>query len=173
VKWVLSILAWLVTTAALAPFCFFSVYESVGDERPARLLEPGLYFEVVLGSVRITVPGAVQVLERTPNYSFGKVDLYFDRGDTLFVFDYLGEGFFNGLHKGQPVEVEIFWPWSEWIPGEDYHYSGRVLQEWQGAFWISAALDDDQIGWINVDASNLAAAYSLVDEPLKCRTSPP
>ena len=36
-----------------------AAYESAGDERPIRWLEPGLYFEVVLGSVRIATPGVV------------------------------------------------------------------------------------------------------------------
>lgn len=125
-------------------------------------------FVVETGTVIVRRPGAILVKRRTPQHTVGEAGYYFEPGDTVFVLNYLGEGFFDVSHRGQTLEAEVFWPWDSWHPAEDHEYTGEVLQDVQTEFWVSANTDD-VTGWVWVDSARVAMANSLDPWPLECR----
>ncbi len=144
------------------------IYQSAGlPIHPLEWLVRDQTFVVDSGKVIVRRPGAVLISQRTPQHSLGYAKTVFEAGDTLFVLNYLGEGFFDAIYRGNIVETEVFWPWQYWFPSEDYIYGGEVLQEAETEFWVFVRADD-QTGWLWVDESRLTAANSLDPSPLEC-----
>ncbi len=125
-------------------------------------------FTVETGMVIVRRPGAVLVTARTPQHTVGEAGYYFESGDTLFVFNYLGEGFFASWHRGEMLETEVFWPWDSWYPAEGHQYTGEILQEANNEFWVSVS-SERAAGWVWVDSAHVAMANSLDPWPPECR----
>ena len=64
----------------------------------------------------------------------------FQPGDTLYVLDYLGEGFYNTWFKGAFFETAQFWPGPDFFTSSDYEYGGSVVHERREPFLGSDSL---------------------------------
>ena len=124
-------------------------------------------FDVETGTVIVHVPGAIEVLRATSAVAFADGEYTFPAGDTVFVLDYVGEGFFNVAHADTVLEAEVFWPWSNFVPGPAFEYGGRILQADSTSFWVRTE-KNGRTGWIPVDGAQLAMNNSLDPAPLAC-----
>ncbi len=128
----------------------------------------GTWFEVTSGAVVVETPGVVVVtrpVARVP--SLFAVDSLFPN-DTLYVLDYIGEGFFNVLRADSIVEVEVFWPWQPLRVGPDFQYGGRIVQDGRSEFWVQTSLPDEATGWIPAERFSIAALSGLDPDPPTC-----
>ena len=116
------------------------LYRAAGELSPTGLyLSPEQQFGVTSGAVIVDAPTVVVVSRPTRQVPFSVDALTFDPGDTLYVLDYLGEGFFNAWYADSILEVEVFWPWSEFYPGDDFEYGGEVILPGSSSFWVQTA----------------------------------
>ncbi len=147
------------------------VYGAEGDTTAvAYLLAASDSFEVHAGAVYVRAPGAVVVSRPVYQIGFDSSGVLFQPGDTLFVLDYLGEGFFDAWYRDTVLETEVFWPWEHWFPSPDYVYGGRVVQEGETEFWIeiTSRPGKGKHGWVVVDWARLAMPNSFDPVPLEC-----
>lgn len=146
------------------------LYEDPQDSGPGgSYLLPGRAFDVTTGAVIVDAPTVVAVTApRRQVLAFSEDAITFQPGDTLYVLDYLGEGFFNAWHADSVLEVEVFWPWESFMPGEDFEYGGEVVQEGEASFWVNTRGPDGTAGWVWVDSSSVAANSALEPGPPIC-----
>ncbi|NNG17546.1 MAG: hypothetical protein HKM89_13805 [Gemmatimonadales bacterium] len=125
-------------------------------------------FQVLAGAVHVTRPEVVVVTRPTHQIGFQESGVLFQQGDTLFVLDYIAEGFFDAWYRDSIIETEIFWPWEHWYPAKDYEYGGDVVQQGVASFWIQVRNGSGQEGWVPADRASLASANSLDPDPPRC-----
>lgn len=143
------------------------LYSDPGAGTPTGgVIGPGEPFVVETGTVLVDAPEVVVVTRPTPQISFVSGGLTFRPGDTLLVLNYLGEGFFDAWYADSILEVEVFWPWEPFHPGDDFEYGGEVVREGRSEFWVRT--DGPPRGWIDVEASSLAAPNALDPDPPVC-----
>ena len=143
------------------------VYAEAGaSESMGESIGAGASFEVETGVVLVEEPGVVAVTRPTPHVSFLSDGLTFQPNDTILVLDYVGEGFFNVWHADSILEVEGFWPWDAFRPSDDYEYGGEVIREGRSGFWVRTS--GPPAGWIDVEASAVAAPNALDPDPPRC-----
>ena len=92
----------------------------------------------------------------------------FQPGDTLYVLDYLGEGFYNTWCQGEFYETERFWPGPDFFTAADHEYSGSVVQEAVNGFWVQIRSTNQREGWVDVFNVRLAAPNALDPDPPRC-----
>ncbi len=144
------------------------VYARLGDTTAIAFeLADRERFEVETGAVVIRKPGLVVVTRPTPQSERQTNTTVFQPGDTLLVLDYVGEGFFNVFHRDTILETEVFWRWANFA-APDSVYRAEVLREGESVFWVRARRKGGQPGWLRTENARLAAAYSLLEEPLRC-----
>ena len=113
------------------------VYASLGDPRdPVVTLEANERFEVLTGAVVVDRPGIVAVTRPSRPVPFLSGEDIFQPGDTLYVLDYLGEGFYNTWFQGEFYETEQFWPGPDFFTAPDHEYGGNVVQEAVTGIWV-------------------------------------
>jgi hypothetical protein len=125
-------------------------------------------FQVLAGAVHVTRPEVVVVTRPTHQIGFQEGGVLFQPGDTLFVLNYIAEGFFDAWYRDSIIETEIFWPWEDWYPAKDYVYGGEVVQQGDATFWIQVRNGSGQEGWVPADRASLASANSLDPDPPRC-----
>jgi hypothetical protein len=149
------------------------LYASPGDaSATASVLPPNEPFEVATGMVIVDVPEVVVVTRPTPQISFEEDGVTFQPGDTLYVLDYLGEGFFNAWYVDTILETEVFWPWASFFPGSDFVYGGEVVQTGAASFWVRTTDEEGAAAWVWVDSASVAAPSLLEPGFLECPTAP-
>jgi hypothetical protein len=124
--------------------------------------------DVETGVVRVAVPGAVKVTREVWQRKGTREEVHFPQGDTIFVLNYLGEGWWNVWHDGQVRSLDMFWPWERWHTPAGYEYSGEVLQEVQSEFWVFFANDSGSEGWVSGNWPELSS-ISDADPPSRCQ----
>ena len=124
-------------------------------------------FEVQVGRVVVEVPEAVVLTRPTRQFGFSDEGVLFSEGDTVYVLDYLGEGYFNVWSADSILETEVFWPWDAFIPGSDFEYGGEVVQPGQRAFWVRITAGNVG-GWVRADQASVLSANSIDPAPLVC-----
>ncbi len=145
------------------------VYEAYGAEAPVRrTLAAGDAFEVTTGVVIVDEPGVVVVTRRVERLAVASGGGPLLPNDTIYVLDYLGEGFFNIWHEGAIAEVEVFWPWENMVVGPAFQYAGEVVRPGRSAFWAHGTAPEGTTGWIAVEGSRLAIPNSLDPVELAC-----
>jgi hypothetical protein len=145
------------------------LYESPDEASSWRgYLAPDQTFEVSSGAVIVGAPTVVVVTRPTPQYSFLEDSRTFSPGDTLYVLDYLGEGFFNAWYADSILEVDVFWPWEAFFPADDYEYGGEVIQPGSSEFWVQTVGASSSEVWLRADAGGLAAPNVFDPEPPVC-----
>ncbi len=132
-----------------------------------RPLLPGERFTVVTGVVLVEVPDVVVVTQPTRQAPYSINAVTFQPGDTLFVLDYVGEGFFRAWYRDSILEVDVFWPWDRFYPAPDFQYGGTVVQPGSRSFWVRT--DRTPEAWVPVDAAKVAAPSALDPDPPVCR----
>ena len=130
-------------------------------------LAPMERFEVTEGATHILTAGVVVVKRPQIHAEYARDPVEFQAGDTVYVLDYLGEGFFNTWYRDTMLETEVFWPWEPRRTGPDYDFAGDMVQEPRTQFWVAVGHAKGS-GYVFADSAELAPAYSLDDEPLRC-----
>lgn len=147
-----------------------SVFLHEGDTTAlAGRLLPGEPMTVHDGAVIVRTPGIVAVQRDGPRGFSQAGEVALAPGDTVYVLNYLGEGVFNAWVRDTLMEVEVFWPWDDWLVGDDHDYAGEVVQEADTEFWLRVAAPGGGEGFVLVDRAALAAANSLDPDPPVCR----
>ena len=147
-------------------------YATLGDTTAVAFdLADRERFEVETGAVWIERPGVVVVTRPKPRSERGTDAIVFQPGDTLLVLDYIGEGYFNVLHRDTIVETEVFWRTVNFAAPDSF-YRAEVLAEGMAEFWIRIRSQSGREGWVRTNGYRFAAAYSLVDKPLECYEEP-
>lgn len=142
-----------------------------GPDASTRLgthLAPLETFDVESGAVVVHIPEVVVVTRPTRRIAYLDTSEMFEPEDTLYVLDYLGEGFFNIWFEGSIVEVEVFWPWEPFHPASGYEYGGRVIQDGESSFWARGHGQRGSKGWVWVDRAHMAVANEFDTAPLEC-----
>ena len=146
------------------------VYASLGVAmNPVTTLEANERFEVLTGAVVVDSPGIVAITRPSRPVPFLDGEDIFQPGDTLYVLDYLGEGFYNTWFKGAFFETAQFWPGPDFFTSSDYEYGGSVVHEGESRFWVQIRSDDQEEGWVDVFDVPLTAPNALDPDPLICR----
>ncbi len=145
------------------------LYRSPWDpSEVAGYLVPDRPFEVGTGMVVVDVPEVVLVTRPTPRISFEEDGVTFQPGDTLYVLDYLGEGFFNAWYIDAILETEVFWPWADFFAASDFEYGGEVIQNGSASFWVQTTDSEGSEGWVWVDSASVTAPSLLEPGFLEC-----
>ena len=146
------------------------VYASLGDATESiSTLEVNERFSVLTGAVVVESPGIVAITRPARPVPFLEGEDIFQPGDTLYVLDYLGEGFYNTWFEGSFFETDQFWPGPDFYPSSDYEYRGSVVQEVESSFWIQIRSEDQGERWVDVSNASLAAPNALDPDPAACR----
>lgn len=146
------------------------VYASLGDAAALiTTLEANEQFSVLTGAVVVESPGVVAITRPSRPVPFLDGEDIFQPGDTLYVLDYLGEGFYNTWFEGSFFETEQFWPGPDYFPSSDYEYGGSVVQEVGSSFWVQIRSGNRDEGWVDVSNATLAAPNALDPDPPVCR----
>jgi len=126
-------------------------------------------FEVLAGAIHATRPDVVVVTRPTHQIGFDESGVLFQPGDTLFVLSYIAEGFFDAWYRDTMLEVEVFWPWKDWYPPDDFEYGGELLQQGDATFWVQVRNAAGHEGWLPVEYASVALANSLDPDPPRCQ----
>ena len=130
------------------------VYAWERADRPRQVaftLETGDDFEAVTGNVHVLEPAVLTVVAPYEQGLYSGDTLRMVPGDTAFVLDYLGEGFFNVWLNGRALEVEAFWSAPGTMTGDSTVMPGRSdrdfpVTEW----WVQVRTATDEEGWVHV-----------------------
>lgn len=99
------------------------------------------------GNVHIMVPGVVVVGQPvTMELSSGKPFGSAAPGDTVFVLEYHGEGYYNVRHRGRDAEVESFWSDST---------RARLVREPVQEWWARVRAKDGRQGWVRMNDARI------------------
>jgi hypothetical protein len=112
-------------------------------------LRPGDTVTAVTGNVHVTSLQRVVVTREVPDLQSWPVGPPLAAGDTLFVLDYIGEGYYNVWRDGAVYEIQAFWVGeSEWTPdGDAPAYSvGSPSTEW----WVHVRSAARGEGWFRM-----------------------
>jgi hypothetical protein len=129
-----------------------SVVPVFGAERSradtVTVLQPGDSVTAETGDVHVTALTRVVVTREVREVSSMEGGHTFVPGDTLFVLDYLGEGFYSAWMDGEMYQPEQFWTelqnWTEDGEADGYSVGDRETEWWVRV--RTSALE----GWINV-----------------------
>ena len=86
-------------------------------------------------------------------------DIYhtpFQRGDTILVLDFLGEGQYNAWWRGYAIQVESFWDGPQWEP--DPSRVGKIVQKQTSTWWAHVRDNKAHRGWIDMTHVSAAGA---------------
>lgn len=146
------------------------LYRAPGETSPTdQYLSRAQAFEVTSGVVLVDAPTVVVVTRPTRQLPASIEAVTFEPGDTVYVLDYLGEGFFNAFYADSILEVEAFWPWGDFHPGQGFEYGGEVVRQGASSFWIQTADDEGSEAWVWADSAAVAAPNALDPDPPVCR----
>lgn len=146
------------------------LYLTAGATTPTgEFLSPEQQFEVTSGAVVIEDPTVVVVTRPTRQAPFSDDARTFNPGDTLYVLDYLGEGFFNAHYSDSTIEVGVFWPWDNFFVRDDFEYGGEVVRAGRSSFWVRTVGVRGSEAWVWVDSASVAAPNALEPDPPVCR----
>ncbi len=146
------------------------VYASMGGATESIIThEANERFSVLTGAVLVESPGIVAITRPSRPVPFLEGEDIFQPGDTLYVLEYVAEGFYNTWFQGSFFETEQFWPGPNFFPSSDYEFGGSVVQEVESSFWVQIRSADEGEGWVDVSNATLAAPNALDPDPAACR----
>jgi len=100
-------------------------------------IDPNEGFRAATGHVEVTGLTQVVVMREAEGFT---------PGDTLFVLDYAGEGFFNVWHAGTVSQPMQFWTDEEWTLSS--RAAGYSLGEYSAEWWIEVTGPTGATGWV-------------------------
>jgi len=125
-------------------------------------------FEVVGASTRVLSAGIVRVTRDVRRTSASGPYQFF-AGDTVYVLDHRGEGFFNVWHQGRLVrDVEVFWPGRAW---SGFEIAADVLQEPTTEFWLNIVTRPGLRGWL-LENERMLNPLARTQEPTPRSSTP-
>lgn len=111
------------------------------------VLQPGDEFTALTGNVHITSLERVVVAREVFEVRSMGGGHVFMPGDTLFVLDYVGEGFYNVWLDGAIYQPEQFWvDQARWSPDGDAE--GFAIGTRETEWWTRIRTRDGREGWI-------------------------
>jgi hypothetical protein len=131
------------------------------DAPPAFILNPGDQVRVVTGDVHVEVPGMV-VLRDTLTYvpEPGAQDtVRFARSDTLYLLNYLGEGFLVWWLHGQADTGQMFW-WAWPEPDPDPAPRAVLVRPTRALWWVRVRNKAGAEGWL-VPGFSISSRYDI------------
>lgn len=135
------------------------VYQNEGDhDSTAFTLAPGEQFAALTGNVHVTQLGIVEII--SPLYQYG-VDgrTRFEPGDTLYVLDYMGEGFYFVWHEGEILDAADYWYAPDQVTDVNRaHVRAIQHREPVTEWWVQARNSRGQVGWIDMSEAVIAGA---------------
>ena len=146
------------------------VYANMGGATESiTTLDANERFSVLTGAVVVESPGIVAITRPSRPVPFLEGEDIFQPGDTLYVLEYLAEGFFNTWFQGSFFETAQFWPGPNLFPSSSYEFGGSVVQEVESSFWVRIRSADQGEGWVDASNATLAAPNALDPDPAACR----
>lgn len=120
-----------------------TVYTSAGDTSSVAFTIPaGTSFEADTGYVNVTQTGLVVIEQSMDVYRSYDETRTVSPGDTLYLLDYVGEGFYNAWIADSLYQIE---------PANPNDPAYRTLRDPEQTWWAHAALADGREGWLWMD----------------------
>ena len=139
------------------------------DASTLSWLERDQWFEVEGGRVIVRQPATYVARRAVPDDSVGWESwIPMSAGDTLYVLDYLGEGFHNVSWQGSIQNSFQFWVGQR---PDTVHSALALLQPGINEFWGSTRLPSGELGWLQVVPQSVftASRYSMMPEACPAR----
>jgi hypothetical protein len=122
-------------------------------------LSRGDEFRVVAARAVILSTSVVHVT-RDVGEVFGRpVD--YQEGEFLFLLDYRGEGRYSAWRNGEIVDVEQFWPSSNFGPGSNFEYGGELIREGVTEVWYGIEGDGPELAWVPVQGKSILSPIQI------------
>ncbi len=138
---------WLLETAAPA----FPVAST--DPAPSFQIPANTRVRADSGNVIVARPGLVVADRPFPVQGTDGAPVV-AAGDTLWLLDYIGEGYVHTWYRGQTYETSgEYWPWDPAdasAPGAP-DYAARRLRDTDASWWVHVTLPDGRAGWVRMD----------------------
>ncbi len=136
--------------------------------RPLGWLERDQWFEVERAIVIVREPATYVAHRSVQDDSVGWDSwLPLAAGDTLFVLDYIGEGFHNVLWRDSIQESFQFWLGQR---PDTIHPSLSRLRSGSNELWASTRLPDAQLSWVHVVVPSVFTRSQFGMMPETCPT---
>ena len=117
-----------------------NVYAAASDTTAlAFTIEPGTAFRADTGYVAVTQTGLVVTSRPLEVYRSFESTRSVGAGDTLYLLDYIGEGFYEAWYADSVYQIEAA------MPGDPAY---RTLREPEQTWWAHAVLADGRAGWL-------------------------
>lgn len=128
--------------------------EGEATAAPAFLLQPGESFQALDGNVHVERVGVVEVTRPVRPFTLAERpdQPELAPGDTIYVLDYLGEGYYRVWWAGTALTAEGFWA----RPGEarsragSTEIDGRLRVEPRARWWVHVRTVGGESGWIEM-----------------------
>jgi hypothetical protein len=139
------------------------VYQTAGDTAElAFTLPAGTRFTAETGHVRLKKLGVVIIHRSLHQYGYDGGGRRFEPGDTLYVLDYLGEGFYSVWYNGEILEATDYWYAPDEITAENREMVRAIqLREPEPEWWTRISLPDGRTGWLFMREANVEGADAL------------
>ncbi len=119
-----------------------------GDAPAAFTLDTGTTIRADSGNVYVTSPGIV-IADRPFPVAESPDAPVVAAGDTLYLLDSMGEGFFHTRYRGRIYESSGAAWFGGGPPGSTT--SGRLVRGAESDWWVHVTLTDGRTGWIMMD----------------------
>lgn len=121
-------------------------------------LAPETIFSATGGNVHVD-PIGIYVVEERIKDRWDPIELL--PGDTIFVFDYMSEGYWNYWHDGRFLYGQAFWDESDfdyvWPPNKDI--KARAIRQVGHEWWVSVVTPAGEAGWIRMADAKVSGNY--------------
>ena len=85
----------------------------------------------------------------------------YKEGEFLFLLDHRGEGWYSAWRNGEIVDVEQFWPSSNFGPGGNFQYGGELIREGVTEVWYGIEGDGRDLAWVPVQGKAILSPIQI------------
>lgn len=121
----------------------------------AFVLEAGTSFKALTGHVFINRPGKVIALD-TFSISYDTTRWTVPAGDTLYLLNYEGEGYYRGWYKGERIPEVFAGLWYENKYRPDSTRKASLINEAETEWWAKIEDNRGRTGWISMEQAALS-----------------
>lgn len=127
-----------------------AVFAAIGDQKALFTLKKGEKVRIVDSEVH-TRAGRFLVNRRSGKYR---------RGDVIWVYTYLGEGFFKVWYRGKMYQEDLaFSPWGgsagDRCQDDPVNCFGELERKANMKWWVKVRAKDGRAGWVRANDQNL------------------